>query len=53
MAIKSNYKAFWNLATLESGRHQRWADIDFSTPDPYPKKFSISISNPYPKISEI
>jgi len=33
--------------------HQRWADIDFSTPDPNPKKFCIFASDPYPKISEI
>ena len=35
------------------GTLQRWADIDFSTSDPYPKNFFISISNPYLKISEI
>jgi len=37
-----------------SGRtSQTWADIDFLTPDPHPIIFLISISNPYPKISEI
>jgi len=40
------------FASLDSmWSKQRWADIQFSTPDPYPKKFCIS--NPYPKISEI
>jgi len=33
--------------------YQRWADIDFLTPDPYPINFWISISNPYPKVFEI